>query len=548
MADAARAPVLIVGAGPVGLALAGDLGWRGIACTVVEQTDGSIYQPRQDLVGIRTMEFCRRWGMVADVEASDYPRNYPQDNIYVAGSLVRGWEIGRYEAPTMGDQRPPPQSPQMRERCPQNLFDPILHKFAMSQGTVDLRYRHRCLGVEQSDGGVTAEIEDLDGGRRIAIEADYLVACDGAGSRIRDSLGIEMLGNPALTYTTNVIFRCSGFEALHDKRPGYRFIFLNTEGVWATIVAINGRDQWRMSVVRSGDHPGGLTEDEVRSAIRKVVGVDFEYEILSILPWTRRQLVAERYREGRVFIAGDAAHAMSPTGGFGMNTGVGDIVDLSWKFAAVFGGWGGEGLLDSYTIERRPVAERAVNEAAGNLGRMLSPGKNSNLLDDTEEGAARRKQVGEQLSQAMLREWETLGIHLGYRYDPSPICVPDGTEAPPDDPSVYIQTARPGSRAPHVWLADGRSTLDLFGRSFVLLCLGEDAPDGAPIKDAAERCSMPLEVVRLAEPAVRAACERSLVLVRPDGHVAWRADAIPADAAEIIDTVRGARMQVEEAR
>ncbi len=545
MGDAARVPVLIVGAGPVGLALAGDLGWRGIACVVVEQTDDSIYQPRQDLVGIRTMEFCRRWGLVGDVERSDYPRDYPQDNAYIAGSLVQGWEIGRFAAPSMDDERPPPQSPQKRERCPQNMFDPILRKFASGYDSVDLRYRHRFIGLEQTEDGVSAEIEDLDADRRITVTADYLVACDGASSFVRGTFGIDMIGNPALTYTTNTIFRFDGLEALHDKRPGYRFIFLGPDGVWATLVAINGRDQWRMSIVRSGDRQGEMTEDEVRDAIAKVVGVAFDYEILSILPWTRRELVAERYRAGRVFLAGDAAHAMSPTGGFGMNTGVGDIVDLSWKLDAVLGGWGGKGLLDSYGVERRPVAVRAVTEASGNLGRMLSPGKTAHLLDDTEDGAGLRRQVGDRLAQAMLREWNTLGMHLGYRYDPSPICVPDGSAAPPDDPGDYIQCARPGSRAPHVWLDDGRSTLDLFGRTFVLLCLGADVPDTAPLAEAARRCGMPLEIVKLGEPALRAAYERPLVLVRPDGHVAWRGDAPPADPEAIIDTVRGARTAKE---
>jgi len=534
-------PVLIVGAGPVGLAMAGDLGWRGQACTAVEQTDGSIYQPRQDLVGIRTMEFCRRWGIAADVEASPYPRDYPQDNIYIAGSLAEGWEIGRYPAPAMADQRPPPQSPQRRERCPQNMFDPILRKFAQSFDSVDIRYRHRLTGFENADDGVVATVEKLETGETLRIGARFMVACDGAGSGIRRELDIPMIGNPALTYTTNVIFRHDGFEALHDKRPGYRFIFLGTAGTWATIVAINGRDQWRFSIVRSGDEPGEPSEQAIHAAIRRAVGADFDYEILSVLPWTRRALVAERYRAGSVFLAGDSAHAMSPTGGFGMNTGVGDAVDLCWKVDAALNGWAGDGLLDSYVVERRPVAERAVNEAAGNLGRMLSPGDNAHFLEDTPEGARVRTEVGARFSAAMKREWETLGMHLGYRYEGSPICVADGTPPTPDDPAIYIQTARPGSRAPHVRLADGRSTLDLFGRSFVLLCLGAGAPDPAPVAAAAGRRGMPLEVIRLDEPDAKPAYERRLVLVRPDGHVAWRGDAVPANADAVIDTVRGAR-------
>ena len=291
-----------------------------------------------------------------------------------------------------------------------------------------------------------------DTGQRIDVRARFVVGCDGAGSAVREATGVRLLGEPALTYTTNLIFRRDGFEALHDKPPGYRFILLDEEvGTWATIVAINGRDEWRMSIVRSSADGRVLPESEVRDAIRRAVGRDFDYELLSVMPWRRRELVAETFRSGpggSVFLAGDAAHAMSPTGGFGMNTGVGDAVDLAWKLDAALAGWAGPGLLASYTAERRPVAERNVREASGNLGRMLSPGPQPGLLDPGPEGAALRARVGRDLATAMLREWRTLGIHLGYFYEGSPICVADGTPPPSLDPAVYEPTARPGSRAP----------------------------------------------------------------------------------------------------
>jgi 2-polyprenyl-6-methoxyphenol hydroxylase-like FAD-dependent oxidoreductase len=533
-------PVLIVGAGPVGLGLAGDLGWRGTSCLVIEQTDGSIYQPRQDLVGIRTMEFCRRWGIADDVAAAPYPRDYPQDNAYVTG--LNGWELGRFPQVSMRDQRPPPQSPQMRERCPQNMFDPILKKFASSFDRVALRYRTRFVGFEQDDDGVDVEIEDIADGRRSRVRAQYLVGCDGANSAVRKIAGIDMLGNPALTYTTNVIFRCDGFEALHDKAPGYRYIFIGPQGTWATVVAINGRDEWRFSIIGNAQDRRELGEADIRDYIDRAVGVAFDYEILSILPWTRRQLVAERYCEGRVFLTGDSAHAMSPTGGFGMNTGIGDAVDLSWKITAMLDGWGGPALLSSYDSERRPVGERNVNEARDNLSRMLSPGDNAALLDDDAAGAATRERVGDEISQAMLREWNTIGIHLGYVYHGSPITWPDGTPPPPDEVMSYAQTAYPGARAPHVWLRDGRSTLDLFGRGFVLLLLGPDAPDApgcAPLIDAAAEIGLPLEVCALDEPEALAAYQSRLVLVRPDGHVGWRGDRPPSDPVAVLDRLRG---------
>jgi 2-polyprenyl-6-methoxyphenol hydroxylase-like FAD-dependent oxidoreductase len=530
-------PILIVGGGPVGLALAGDLGWRGIRCLLIEQTDGSIYQPRMDLVGIRTMEFCRRWGLVGTVEASPYPRDYAQDNIYLTS--LAGYELGRERFPGIGQAPPPPESPQRRERCPQNMFDPILREFAASQKSVKLRYRTRLLSFTQSSEAVTATVENADTGAREQILARFIVGCDGARSLVRDTLGIGMSGNPVLTYTTNVIFRCPNLLSLHDKGKAYRHILIGPEGTWATIVAINGRDQWRLSII-GGSEQREYTKEEIAAAIRRAVGRDFEFEILSVLPWVRRELVADHYREGRGFIAGDAAHAMSPTGGFGMNTGIGDAVDLSWKLAATIEGWGGDRLLNSYSVERQPVGARNVTEASGNLRRMLSVGGHADIYDDTPQGAATRAQVGREFSEAMRREWFTLGIHLGYRYDGSPICWPDESPPPPDEARKYVATARPGHRAPHAWLADGRSTLDLFGRGFTLIGFDAEPAEAIPLLDAARPRRVPMEFVALREPQVAALYERRFVLVRPDGHVAWRDDRIPADPLHLIDVLRGA--------
>jgi 2-polyprenyl-6-methoxyphenol hydroxylase-like FAD-dependent oxidoreductase len=502
---------------------------------LVEKSDGSIEQPKMDLVGIRTMEFCRRWGIVPLVEASPYDRTIRQDNVYVTS--LCGYELGREPFPSSNDNRPPPQSPSRRERCPQDMFDPILRAWVETFPAVTLSYRHELVAFTQRAGGVEAEVIDHGDGRRETIEADFLVGCDGASSRVASALGIPFAGTPVLTNTTNIIFRAPQLLQLHGKGEAYRFIIVGPEGTWATIVAINGGDRWRMSIVRSPD--GGLSRDEIAAAIRRAVGTDFDFEILSVTNWKRRELVAERYGEGRVFIAGDAAHVMSPTGGFGMNTGIGDAVDLAWKLDAVLAGWGGPHLLDSYTRERRPVAERNARESSDNLARMLSPEPMPLLCEDSPEGARLRAEFGAAFSATMRHEWFTLGIHLGYRYDDSPICRPDGTAAPPLEVARYEQTAYPGARAPHVALPDGRSTLDWFGDGFTLLQLGRGArPE--PLAEAARSRGVPLRVVACDLPAVRAAYGADLVLVRPDGHVAWRGDAPPPDPLALVDRVRGA--------
>jgi 2-polyprenyl-6-methoxyphenol hydroxylase-like FAD-dependent oxidoreductase len=541
-------PVLIVGAGPVGLALAGDLGWRGVPCRLIEQTDGRIEQPKMDLVGVRTMEFCRRWGIADWVRDAPYPGDYPQDCVWVTD--LNGYELGRERFPGRAFEACPPQSPQKRERVPQDMFDPILQRFALSFDCVELQHQTALISFEEGPEHVRATVRDVRTGATRTVTADYLIGTDGGASTVREGAGITMSGKPALTYATNVLFRCADFPSLHRMGKAYRFIFIGLEGTWLTIVAVNGGDRFRMSIVGTPDKVNH-NEADIRAALRRAMGKDFDYEILSVMRWVRRELVADRYGGGRVFIAGDSAHLMSPTGALGMNTGIQDAVDLGWKLEAVVRGWGGAELLRSYESERRPVALRNVAASTENLGRMLSTRDRKpppEVFADVPQADAIRREYGDWFTQTMRHEWFMNGFHLGYRYDDSPIVWPDGTPAPPLERSTYTQTARPGARAPHVFLPDGRSTLDLFGRGFTLLRLGPEAPSGEGMLRAAAEAGVPVRVVPLDFPEVREAYGRALVLVRPDGHVAWRADAEPLEAGAIIDTVRGAKPIARQGR
>jgi hypothetical protein len=430
------------------------------------------------------------------------------------------------------------------------MFDPILQRFVRCFAHVQMRYQTELVSFAESSNGVAAELRDHGRGETRSVLADYLVGTDGGASLVRERLGITMSGNPALTYTTNVMFRCPDFVSLHDKGKAYRFIFIGPEGTWLTIVAINGGDRFRLSIVGSADKVIH-SEADIHAALRRAMGRDFQYEILSVMRWVRRELVADSYGSERVFIAGDAAHLMSPTGGFGMNTGIQDAVDLGWKLAASVRGWAGRELLRSYQAERRPVAVRNVSEASSNLARMLSTRDRRpppEIFLPGAAGDAARADYGRWFTEVMRQEWFTIGFHLGYRYDDSPIVCADGTPPPPLETSTYTQTARPGARAPHTWLPDGRSMLDLYGRGFTLLRIGAGAPAGEGIRDAAGQLGVPLDVEALDVPAVSELYQRRLVLVRPDGHVAWRADAEPADARALIDLVRGAGHQQSSMR
>jgi hypothetical protein len=280
----------------------------------------------------------------------------------------------------------------------------------------------------------------------------------------------------------------------------------------------------------------------VDRVIRRLMGRDFPFEVVSCVPWSRRALIADRFRQGRVFLAGDAAHVHPPNGGFGMNTGIGDAADLGWKLDAVIRGWASPTLLDSYERERIPVCERVIEEAMKELRRLKGNIDLSEIAAPTAAGDALRQRVRERLAREFSgsRVWHRWGIHLGALYDPSPIIVPDGTARPTDDTYDYTPMARPGSRAPHLWLGPGVSILDLFGRNHVLLRIGSDAPDAAPIQEAALQRGMPLDIHAIDNAEAAKLYERKLVLVRPDGYVAWRGDTVPPDPVALIDRIRGA--------
>lgn len=535
--------VLIVGSGPVGLALAGDLGWRGHSVVTVDRGDGSIFQPKMDLVGIRTMEFCRKWGIVADVEATAYDRNYPQDNVYLTS--LRGYELGRQPMPSMNEEKPPAESPQKRERCPQNFFDPVLQKFATSHKSHQLLFETEFLGFEQNAQEVISTIKSLKTGQTQQVRSKFLVGCDGGKSMIRESLGIEMKGKGLLTYTTNVIFRCANFNELHDKAAGYRYMLVGPQGTWATIVAINGRDQWRMSIIGSAQEKKNYSHEELKALAHKALGAPFEMEILSVLPWQRAELVAQQYRKDRVFICGDACHLTSPTGGLGMNTGIGDAIDLSWKLAAVLNGHGGDALLDSYFIERQPIAKRITEFSTGNLTLMKQVPSSPLIEEASKAGEEVRRQVGHAMSEGLKREWFSMNMHLGNRYMNSPVCIYDEVETPESQMAEFVDavnykpSSRIGARAPHVWLDSKTSTLDLLGRDFVLFCFGQVSSTILNFKQTATSLGIPFQVHQLENIQAKNLYAKKYVLIRPDGHVAWRGDELPQSPLALWQKVCG---------
>lgn len=529
--------VLIVGGGPVGLALGADLGARGIDCLIIEQSDGVIYHPRATALNARTMELLRRWGVAEQVKRDGTPPDFPHTALYLTG--LNGYEIARIERPSHGGTTPSPISPERPQRCNQLFLDPILRDLVNRLPSVKLRYRCRFESLSEEGDKVIATVRDLATNEQQRIAASYVADCSGSHSPIRRAFNIRMNGQTEPEYHLSVFMRLPELWKYHDKGKAALTFFIDEKGSWRNLVMIDGRDLYRFAI--SGkefyDDPDAV---DVVKYFNEVADPAIPREVISVIRWSACDVVAEKYRVGRVFLAGDAAHQNHPSGGFGLNTGMGDVDNLGWKLAATLQGWGGPRLLDSYEIERRPVGLRNINQAytghADNRDRPSHP----EIAKDTPEGARARARMKEQILASQPAMVLSDGIALGYRYDPSPIVWPDGTPPTPDTSSTYVPTARPGSRAPHAWLAEGRSMVDLFGNGFVLLRFGPDAPDSGAIEAAFRRRKIPLQVVPIANPAIARLYDKKLVLVRPDGHVAWRSDAPPEDATALADYVRGA--------
>ena len=533
--------VLIVGAGPVGLALALDLGRRGVRSTIIERSPGTGTEilAKASVINERSMEFLRLLGIRDEVAKAGFPDDVCSDTVFCTS--LNGKFIGRLEMPSTLDREVPEQSCEMLRRCPQFLFDPVLARAVVRQGMADIRYGIELVGCEQDDAGVTCFLKHLKDGGREEVRARYLLGCDGPSSAARKALDISFDGRD-LGYTLSAIVRIDNLTQYHPLGMAERYMFISPEGTWANFTTLDGRSLWRFSVMGTKEKIDPATVD-MDALVQKAVGRDdIQYRVMRVLQWRRSQYTADKYCKGRVFLAGDSAHTMSPTGGHGLNTGLSDVMGLSWILQALLEGWGGPGLIDAYNTERRPVALRNGTGSTRNFSIWVDRQGREKVLDEGPEADSQRRVLGEKMVASLAEEFQALGLVFGYNYSDSPIIIPDGSPAPPDEPAIYVQTARPGHRAPHCWLKNGRSTIDMFGRGFVLLCFGTEAPDDRRIVDAARKVGVPLDVVNVAEAEAAKLYGQRLVLVRPDGMVAWRGDVLPGGVEELLDRVRGVSM------
>jgi 2-polyprenyl-6-methoxyphenol hydroxylase-like FAD-dependent oxidoreductase len=527
--------VVVVGAGPVGLTLAIDLGRRGVRTLLIERDPTTKQYPKMDRSNARTMEFYRRLGIADRVRALGYPADASMD-VFITTRLCDA-PLARLHYPSVAQHRAKiaactdasePLEPY--QLVSQNDLEPLLKEVAESTPNVTVRFGCEMTDFTQDVGGVIASVKYLDGTQQ-SMRAAYLVGCDGGKSTVRKNLGIKLEGQGNIRAVRQICFRSERFYERIPIGKGRHYYLTDSEG---SAFVIQGS---RKEITLNTALPEGA---DLEQEVRNRAGFDFDFELLNVSDWKLHLLVADRFRDGRIFLAGDAVHLVIPTGGLGMNSGVGDALDLSWKLAGTVAGWGGPGLLDSYQQERRKVALRnrdASGWAAAGMGlwrKLCRP----EVRDDTADGAALRSEIGRTADIHHRRVHEMIGVELGYSYAGSNLIAFEPDNISDWDITTYTPHTRPGVRIPHIWLKDGRAMQDILGDNYTLLDL-TGACDTAVLEAAFDRIGAPLTVLRLDEAHVRDVYGCSLLLLRPDLHIFWRGETLSAAVDELAVVATG---------
>ncbi len=557
-------PVLIVGGGPVGLVLALFLDFYGVKSTILNTEPAERWHPKGNGQNARTMEHYRQLGFSDEVRKLGLPPDHPFDQAYF--TRLSKHEIFRFPMPT-GDERiamrrdapVTDQTPEPMFHVNQMYVERFLLQKARAAANIDVRFGWTADWFTQDEACVRFHARKADGSEEATFVSQFAVACDGARGFVRKTLGIGYEGD----VQKEGAYWAGQFFSIHMRIPDLYPRFVGQRRAWmywavnpdpntrGVIIALNGIDEFMMLVKPKGGRTD-VDKDEVARWVQQSIGEDVPVHVIGYSPWGAGQaLVAERYKAGRILIAGDAAHLFTPTGGFGMNTGIDDSSNLAWKLAAVLNGWGGSKLLDSYEFERKPIGNRNTGASRKYASMMHDAVVPADIEADGPIGEAARVAAS---NMTYIRKnhfvrpehQDALGVQIGGRYDGSPVIVPDGV--PPADifPQTYDEytpSGIPGGRAPHVWLdaerVMGSSLFDRFGKGFTLLRLNGNRDDVAALEQAARSRAIPLSILSIDIPEARALYGSDLVLIRPDRYIAWRGNKLPDDPDAVLATVAG---------
>ncbi len=551
MPDMPSSDVLIVGAGPVGLTLAIDLAWRGIDVTVVEtRARAAPPDPKCNHVAARTMEIFRRLGLAEKVRNAGLPTDYPHDISY--RTTFTGQELTRIKIPCRRDRFtmkdgpdcnwPTPEPP---HRINQIFLEPILFEHAAVQSRIKIINRTSVEDVVVEETSARLCLRDLDTGTVRRASCRYLIGCDGARSVVRKAIGAELTGDAVVQRVQSTYIRAPDLidRQHHERAWGTGSINPRRAGM---VYAIDGRERWLLhNYMKPGE--GDFDSVDRDGCIRTILGVgaDFKYDIISREDWYGRRLIADKFRHACAFIAGDAAHIWVPYAGYGMNAGIADAMNLSWLLAAHLNGWAPASILDAYEAERWPITSQVSRFAMSHAEAEIR--RRGAVPDEIEDagpsGELARREVGRLAYEINVQQYACAGLNFGSYYDRSPIIAYDGSEPPAYTMDSYTPSTVPGCRTPHLWCEDGQSLYDAMGEGFTLLRF-DAALDVATLETAARSRGVPLRVLDIDRPSTKPPATAilcgGLVLSRPDQHVAWRGDNLPADPLALIDRVRGA--------
>lgn len=531
----ANTQVLIAGGGPFGLMLANELGQRAIPVVLVDQNPGTTQNAAANATQARTMEHFRRLGFADEVRSLGLPPDFPTDVAYF--TRFARHELARFSLPSSRDARQLVttlsgswSAAELPHRCNQKFIEPVLRRHAEALPSVCVNYGWRMTHFREFDDHVEAEAEPARGGNAQTIKTNYLIGADGPRSAVRQALGIRYAGETGVTrpfvggrmYAVHA--RIPQFYRAVPHRPAWMNVAFNPERR-CFMPAVDGKEEFAFHTqLKPGEHEDRVTPAQAAAMVQAAIGLPLRVEVIARAPWTAgHSLVAEKFGRGRIFIGGDAAHLFTPTGGLGYNTAIEDAVNLGWKLAAVLKGLAAPALLASYEAERRPLALRNTAYAKGFADSLGNYVPAPQIEDDTPAGEAARRRAGEYYGAHGRAEFNIPGITFGGRYDGSPAIVSDGTAPPPDTPNVYVSTACPGGRPPHLWLEEGRSLYDGFGFEWTLLRLG--AAEGSVFIESARRRGLDLKILDLKSAEGRDLYAADLALIRPDQIVAWRGNS-----------------------
>jgi len=531
--------VLVVGAGPVGLTLAIELGRRGVACILIEKKAAPEFLPKMERCNARTMEIFRRMGLADRIRAAGLDRSVPMD-VYVALAMNEP-ALLHLPYPSVADAQAQiaastdgsmPREPY--QLISQYTLEPLLKSVAEGLPCVTVRYGHEFVSLSQDADEATAVVRDeMDG--TVEVRAQYVVGCDGGSSPVRKQLGIQLRGEGNLLRLYQGLYYAPD---LFDRIPigdgpgkGRHYHIADDRATF--LIMQDSTKHWTL-------HAAVEEPAQMAAQFERTIGVPIRFDMLYVGEWKHNLLLADHYGAGRVFLAGDSVHLVIPTGGLGMNTGVGDAIDLAWKLHATLRGWGGPNLLPSYEVERRQIGDRNVGASRyASLGRRKWRSQyRPDIRDATPQGQATRENLARVANVEQRKTNEMIGAELGYRYVGSPL-IWDEPGGPEHLFREYVPTTWPGARLPHVWVADGRSIHDLIGDGYTLLKLGASKADTTGLETAMRAYGAPLDVLAIDAVAPRDVYGYDLILVRPDLHVTWRGNTSPGDPAQLAALATG---------